>query len=112
MGGSGTWPENLLNCRSGRIRLFWAVPKGVDIGFRKFLAKGAFEVSAEYVDGEVSPVFINSRLGNRCKLVNPWPGREVLIRELGVDEPLRIRGSRLQFRTRRGATYQIEPASP
>ncbi len=112
LGRPGTGPENLLNCRSGWIRLFWAAPEGRDIGFHKFLAKGAFEVSAEYVDGEVSPVFIHSRLGNRCRLVNPWPGREVLIRETGVDEPLRIRGSRLQFRTRRGATYNIEPAAP
>ncbi len=109
---TGTGPENLLNCRSGRIRLFPTVPKRVDVGFRKFLAKGAFEVSAEYVDGEVSPVFIHSRLGNRCRLVNPWPGREVLIREIEVAEPLRIRGSHLQFRTRRGATYKIEPATP
>ena len=59
----GTGPENLLNCRSGRVRLFPAVTPGVDVGFRKFLARGAFEVSAEYVAERVSPVFIRSSPG-------------------------------------------------
>ena len=70
-------PEALLNSRSGRMHLFPAATPGVDVGFRHFLARGGFEVSAERVDGEISPLYVTSRMGNDLRLANPWPGRVV-----------------------------------
>ena len=79
-------PEALLNSRSGRLHLFPAATPEVDVGFRRFLARGAFEVSAERVGGEVSPLYVTSRLGNDLRLANPWPSREIEAWDLTAGE--------------------------
>ena len=83
-------PEALLNSRSGRLHLFPAATPGVDVGFRRFLARGAFEVSAERVGGEISPLYLTSRLGNDLRLANPWPGHAVAVWDLTAGEAVTV----------------------
>ena len=109
----GTGPENLLNGRSGILHLFPAVKEKTDIGFRRFLAKGAFEVSAEYVGGNVSPVLIRSLAGNDLRLVNPWEGKNAVAYDITGDHPAEIAADKgrhelLTVRTEAGHTYRIQ----
>lgn len=72
-------PENLLNCRSGRMRFFPTVPKDVEVAFQRFLAVGAFEVSAEKQKDASKYIEVRSLAGNDCVFINPWPGKKVRI---------------------------------
>jgi hypothetical protein len=83
-------PEALLNSRSGRLHLFPAATPGVDVGFRRFLARNAFEVSAERVGSEISPLYVTSRLGNDLRLANPWPGQLVEAWDLTAGGPVAV----------------------
>jgi hypothetical protein len=110
-------PEALLNSRSGRLHLFPAATPGVDVGFRRFLARGAFEVSAERVGVENSPLYVTSRLGNDLRLANPWPGREVEAWDLTAGGPVAVEPDPALpndplVRTRPGHQYRIAPGPP
>jgi hypothetical protein len=86
----------------------------VDVGFRHFLARGAFEVSAERVGGVVSPIYVTSRLGNDLRLANPWPGRAVEVRDLTAGEPVTVEPDSAfpddpLVRTKKGHAYRLAP---
>jgi hypothetical protein len=107
-------PESLLNSRSGRLHFFPTATPGVDVGFRHFLARGAFEVSAERVGGVVSPIYVTSRLGNDLRLANPWPGRAVEVRDLTAGEPVTVEPDSAfpddpLVRTKKGHAYRLAP---
>jgi len=68
--------EMLLQSYSGTLRVFPAVPAAWEGSFRLH-AVGRFVVSAARAAGEVTFVLIESRGGEPCRLVNPWPGRSV-----------------------------------
>ena len=109
----GTGPENLLNGRSGILHLFPAVREGAEVGFRRFLAKGAFEVSAEYVAGNVSPVFVRSLVGNDLRLVNPWAGKNPVAYDITMGRAAEMEVDRdrpylLIVPTEEGHTYRIQ----
>ena len=109
-----TQPERLLNSRSGRLHLFPGMPEGVTVAFRHFQARGGFLVSAERVEGETSFVEIESRREVECQVMNPWPGREVAVREARSGQVLsptvdRTHGECLVFPTRRGGDYVLQP---
>jgi hypothetical protein len=61
----------LLNSRSGDAFLFPAVTDSVKVGFKDFLAKGGFEISAQYANQRAENISITSLAGNRCCLVLP-----------------------------------------
>ncbi len=103
--------ETLLNSHRGVMHIFPAVESDATISFRRLLAHGAFEVSAACKEGTVTKLTIRSRVGNTCQLINPWPDQDILVKEEGVTDPLRLQGDHVQFPTRAGATYQIEPAA-
>ena len=110
----GIGPENLLNCRSGVIHLFPAVEADIDIGFRGFLAKGAFLVSAEYVGGQVSPVLVQSLAGKDLLLADPWPGRRVVVDDVTSGRRLEAvleegRDSVLRIPTQKSHVYRLAP---
>jgi hypothetical protein len=67
----GITPEHLLNSRSGDAFLFPAVKEDVKIGFKDFLAKGGFEISALYENQRAENIIVRSLAGNRCCLVLP-----------------------------------------
>jgi hypothetical protein len=67
----GTSAEHLLNSRSGDAFLFPAVTENATIGFKDFLAKGGFEISAQYENQRADNITVTSLVGNRCCLVLP-----------------------------------------
>ena len=109
---NGTEPEQLINSRSGRIHLFPAVPDGATIAFRDMQARGGFEVSAECVEGEVTFVRLHSRRNLTCQLMNPWPGRALLVREEATNRPVRheldtANGECVLFSAKAGYRYSV-----
>jgi len=89
------------------ISVFPAWPQEWDAEFR-LLARGGFLVTAAIRDGEVQTVEIESRLGEDCRIRNPWPtpwgvetGDGSLCAQSGADEPL------LCFPTARECTYRL-----
>ncbi|MBX7258961.1 MAG: hypothetical protein K1Y02_21545, partial [Candidatus Hydrogenedentes bacterium] len=111
----GTEAEQLLNSRSGRIHLFPAIPPELTIAFRDLQARGGFEVSAERVNGEVTFLQIRSRRDVECRLMNPWPGRKVVVRMIpdGSAVPHRMdneNGECIRFAAHKDNVYAISTA--
>jgi len=104
-----TLQESLLQSVSPRpgepevIRVFPAWPPEWDASFR-LLARGGFLVSSEVKKGRVQFVEIESRLGEECRLRNPW-GRTCVVSEMngGGRE---LAGELLRFQTAAGTRYR------
>jgi len=71
--------EMLLQSHEGVVRLFPCWPRDMDARFGTLRAVGAFLVSAGIKGGVISGVALRSERGRDCTLVNPWPGRSVLV---------------------------------
>ncbi|MGC1460795.1 MAG: twin-arginine translocation signal domain-containing protein [Terracidiphilus sp.] len=114
--------EALLNSRSGRIHLFpvpdWDPPavdlisKKDEIAFRNFQARGGFLVSACKNAEGVYHVEIESRRDLPCQLMNPWPGKQATVREVGnaASVPVQVdtkNGECLIFPTHAGRKYLV-----
>lgn len=105
--------ESLLQSVSPRpgqpevISLLPAWPKDWQTSFR-LLARGGFLVSASLQDGRVSAIEIRSRLGETCRLRNPW-SKPCRVAEIGgtVRE---LSGDILSFNTRREGRYHLIPS--
>ncbi|MDR3261322.1 MAG: GH92 family glycosyl hydrolase [Tannerella sp.] len=105
-------PETLLNSRSGRIHLFPAAPKNKSVAFRHFQARGGFLVSASRKAEEVVYLEIQSRRDIDCQLMNPWPGKPVVIRDVKNNQVIpadmdRTNGECFVFPTKASHTYVI-----
>lgn len=106
--------EMLLNSRSGRIHLFPIVPPGEEVAFHNFQARGGFLVSACRNSEGVYHVEVQSRRNIPCRIMNPWPGEQVVVRENGISKPVPVElnksnGECLVFSTVAGNTYSIHP---
>jgi hypothetical protein len=115
VGGKGD-PETLLNSRSGRIHLFPAVPQTSEVAFHNFQARGGFLVSACKNATGIYYVEIQARRDVQCQLMNPWPGKQIIVREIGKPEPLpfqldKSNGECVVFSARSGHGYAIEPGN-
>ncbi|MFH1006421.1 MAG: DUF5703 domain-containing protein [Candidatus Latescibacterota bacterium] len=104
--------EGLLQSVSPRpgqpevIRVFPAWPGTWEASFR-LLARGGFLVTAAIHHGEVAFVEIESRLGEACRLRNPW-GSPCLVGE--VEEATQeLVGDILCFDTAPGGCYRVLP---
>jgi hypothetical protein len=115
----GRWnddAETMLNSRSGRIHLFPAVPPSIEVAFHNFQARGGFLVSACKNAGGVCYVEIQARRDVQCQLMNPWPGRQVIVHEIGKigAVPFQLdkrNGECLVFPTLAGHRYAVESKS-
>jgi len=111
---STTLQEGLLQSISPRpgqpevLNVCPACPKEWNISFR-LLARGGFLVTAAISDGEVEFVDIESRLGETCRIRNPWDGT-CLVNEIGGDSQ-KLDGDILCFGTEQGNHYRILPKS-
>jgi hypothetical protein len=91
----------LLQGHHGKIRVFPVWPRNQPASFGRLRAPGAFLVSGEIRNGEIGPVEIESERGRTCRLVNPWPGRSVVLRRsVGGEE--RLSGELLEWSTLAG----------
>lgn len=111
---AGSDPETLLNSRSGRIHLFPLVSPDATVAFHNFQASGGFLVSASRNSAGVNFVEIQPRRNNQCRLMNPWPGKTVIIHEAGKRKSLPVEidksnGECLIFQTIANHTYILEP---
>jgi hypothetical protein len=91
------------------IHVFPAWPPQWDASFR-LLARGGFLVSSESEAGEVTRIEIESRLGEVCRIRNPWSGRCAVRDATGALQE--CEGEVVVFATERGRNYSLLPASP
>ncbi len=110
---STTLQESLLQSVSARpgepevISVFPAWPQQWQASFR-LLARGGFLVTASRRQGEVQFIEIESRLGEKCRVRNPWKEPARLSESTGSGE--RVEGAVLEFATTRGGRYRLVPS--
>jgi hypothetical protein len=102
----------LLQSHDGVIRLFPNWDYAQDAEFVRMRTVGAFLVSAKYrsATGAVESVTIASEAGNRCELQSPYPGQELIVRDLATGlavETEQLGDERVAFATEPGAVYQL-----
>lgn len=105
--------ETLLNSRSGRMHLFPTIAPKTEIAFHNFQARGGFLVSAARNAEKVYFLEIQARRDNTCWIMNPWPGKPVLVREAGKSEPVPVQvdksnGECLVFAAVAGCKYSVQ----
>ena len=105
-----TIDEMLCMGHRGVLRLFPVWPREMDARFGRIRAVGAFLVSAELKGGVVGPVKIVSEQGRNCTVVNPWPGRRVVLHRDGRQAET-AEGERFTFKTARGETIELRPSA-
>ncbi|MCL5282768.1 MAG: discoidin domain-containing protein [Planctomycetes bacterium] len=103
----------LLQSHEGFLRLFpcWHHPEAK---FATIRAAGAFLVSAEARGGVCQPITIMSEKGRPCSVLNPWPGKTVVVQDTAggaVDVKVEDRscGQICTFATQAGKTYTVAP---
>jgi Glycosyl hydrolase family 95 catalytic domain/Glycoside hydrolase family 95, C-terminal domain/Domain of unknown function (DUF5703) len=107
--------EGLLQSVSPRpgepeiISVFPAWPKSWEASFR-LLARGGFLVTASTRQGQIAFVEIESRLGETCRLRNPWSPDACLVIEMG-GRRRQFSGELLRFATLEGKRYRLLPAN-
>jgi len=102
--------EALLNSRSGRMYLFPAVKAEEVVAFRNFQARGAFVVSAAKNAEKVYFLEVVARRDNPCLIINPWPGRQVIVTESDKTVKCTIdksNGECIVFPAKAGCKYSI-----
>ena len=109
-----TLQEGLLQSVSARpgqpevISVFPAWPRRWQ-GWFRLLARGGFLVTASLEKGQVQFIEIESRLGEKCRLRNPWNEPVRLVGGAAIKG--RLKGDILEFATTRGARYRFLPWS-
>lgn len=101
----------ILQSHEDVLRLFPAWTTDKTAKFKRLRAKGAFLVSSEFKDGEVSYVDITSEKGKTCKVVSPWPGRGFSLVEIDGDQQKSVNyefdGVTMTFDTQAGKQYKL-----
>ena len=87
------------------ISVFPAWPKEWQGAFR-LLARGGFLVTSTKKDDAVEFIEIESRLGETCRVRNPW-GEKCLVSEIGGATKTILDGAILQFDTHKNKRYRI-----
>ena len=108
--------EMLLQGHEGVLRLFPVWPNDQDARFGNLRAVGAFLVSSELKQGEVSYVLVKSERGRPCNVLIPWPEEKQVkvVRHNGEQEsPVVVRrnGKELSFDTVSGCVYLLQPST-
>jgi hypothetical protein len=103
--------EMLLQSNENKIRVFPSVPQKWPAAFR-LRARGAFMISSEMLgDGTITGVLAESEKGTICRMVNPWPGKQVVVRILSGETGKVIKHSidndLITFKTIAGREYLI-----
>lgn len=102
--------DGLVQCVSPRpgqpetIRILPAWPKAWTAAFR-LIVRGGFVVSAAVRDGMLECLEIESRLGEECRLRNPW-GTACIVTAAGQSD-VEFAGDLIQFATTAGNKYAV-----
>ena len=106
---AATINEMLLQSQDGVIRVFPATPKAWPASFQ-LLANGAFWVSSSRAPGKPAAfVMIESRMGNPCRMENPWPGQAAQLVEIGGKTTSLPALAEFSFPTQKDAGYILRP---
>jgi hypothetical protein len=102
----------LLQSHEGFLRLFPVWPKELSAKFGNLRAMGAFLVSSELRDGEVKELIVESEKGVACTVLNPWPGKNLLVLEVSNNKEklvnIQQEGEKYTFETRAEKKYKIK----
>lgn len=103
--------EMLLQSHEGMIRLFPVWPASRNARFKSLRAVGAFLVSSEQLDGEITSIEVESEKGRICTVFNPWAGQVCDVKETAENQEVSIpyitEGQMLSFHTEAGKSYRI-----
>jgi alpha-L-fucosidase 2 len=104
-----TLNEMLLQSHDGIIRVFPSLPEAWQDASFKLRAVGAFVVTATRKSGEVQPLLVESLKGGPCNLENPWPQKQVSVRELssGRLEAVKAEEGFVVFESKAGSDYLV-----
>jgi len=87
----------------------------IDNGQRFWLCKNDFWKLTDRTDsggprvfGTVAPMKVLSEQGRNCTMVNPWPGRPVVLSRDGKQAET-LKGDRFTFKTAPGETIELQP---
>jgi len=100
--------EMLCMSAGNVIRLFSVLPENQNAAFKNIRTWGAFLVSARLTNGIISDVKIISEKGKSCTIINPWPGKKVLLIRNGKRAE-KTDGNRIFFKTAIDETVEIRP---
>jgi len=90
------------------IRVFPAWPQAWDASFQ-LRARNAFVVRSTIRSGRVESVELESEAGAPCRLRNPWGEAAISLTRDGHPAE-KLRGSLVEFATRRGERVRVTPA--
>lgn len=101
--------EMLLQSNQGYIEILPALPKAWHTGhFDGLIARGNFRITAEWKDGVVIDLSIQSRSGNSCRIRLPHATRVKVVDKNGHSIPFKSEGRDLiVFPTEKGMTYKV-----
>jgi hypothetical protein len=107
-----TFNEMLLQSHDGIIRVFPSLPEGWMEAKFKLRAVGAFVITAARKAGAVQPLWVESLKGGTCRLENPWPQKQVSIRDIASGRLLTVKADTDQavFECDAGSIYLVFPA--
>lgn len=105
----------------GFIQFFPVWPTSKDAKFVRLRARGAFLVDGEFNNGQIVSASIFSERGKDCKVVNPWPGQQLMVTrdagsklelidcstEIIVDHNRTVTNEYCTFQTYPGETYTL-----
>lgn len=101
----------LLQSQDHTIRVFPVWVKGKDASFSNLRACGAFLVSSETKNGQVTFIDVTSEAGRPCTIENPWSGKTCVVLSIvgGRQEKVRFRadGKAIRFSTEKGRKYRV-----
>ena len=98
----------LLQSNGGCIRVFPVWNPKKPARFIDLRARGALLVSSQVADGSIRFVHIKSPKGGTVTVLNPWPGNELMVEEVGGGRvPAKRHGEKYTFLSREGREYHL-----
>ncbi|WP_051235957.1 glycosyl hydrolase family 95 catalytic domain-containing protein [Paenibacillus pinihumi] len=104
--------EMLMQSHEQAIRLFPVWPGDKNARFKNLRAVGAFVVSSELSDENITHVEIKSEKGRTCRIFNPWPNSAFSIEEIDGERRRTIEwqlsANVISFQTQAGKSYTLQ----
>ena len=102
--------EMLLQSHEGTIKILPALPKAWNTGsFRGLVARGNFVVSADWSEGKIGSISIQSKSGGTCRMASPGLGAATIKDGSGNSVKATGEGNDLiQFETTAGESYVMQ----
>jgi hypothetical protein len=100
--------EMMLQTHNDLIRVFPVFPADQKASFHRLRTFGAFLVSSAIKNGQIQYVLVESEKGRDCRILNPWPGKQVAVSRSEGDAR-RMTGEEFVLETRPGEQWILAP---